>query len=116
MDHPGPRKISAADRIGHSLLALCLLVYGATGLYYDDIYVPGKHGKGMHFHGLAAWVIFGAFVCAALNLTFIIGDHCDDSSGNSNYYLPARTTQVVGWALFAGAIACQTFSIGTSRW
>jgi len=112
----GPKLISPGERLRHSLLALGLLTYGAVGLYYDDIYVPGKRSKGLHFHGTAAWIMFGAFVCASLNLAFIFGDHYDPKGADRYYHVFARATQVVGWCLFAVAVVCQVASIGTSRW
>lgn len=98
------------------MLATGLLAYGAIGLYYDDIYVPGKHSKGIHFHGIAAWIMFGAFVCAALNLVSIFGDHYDPDGTGRHYHIFARTTQILGWSMFAGAMVCQIFSLGVSRW
>jgi hypothetical protein len=109
-------RISPRERVCHSLLAICLLAYGAFGLYYDDIYLPGKRSRGIHFHGVAAWIVFGAFVCASLNLIFVAGDHFDSSAGERNYHIFARITQVLGWSLFAGAVICQLASIGTARW
>jgi hypothetical protein len=116
MNSVRPNRISPGERVGHSLLAICLLAYGAFGLYYDDIYVPGKRSKGIHFHGLAAWIVFGAFLCASLNLIFVAGDHLDSSSGDRKYYIFARATQIMGWSLFVAAIVCQLASIGTSNW
>ncbi len=116
MNSDPPNRISEGERVGHSLLAICLLAYGAFGLYYDDIYVPGKRSKGIHFHGLAAWIVFGAFLCASLNLVIVAGDHLDSHSGNRRYYLFARVTQILGWSLFIAAIVCQLASLGTSRW
>jgi len=60
--------------------------------------------------------MFGAFFCAALNLAFIFGDHYDPKGVSRYYHVFARSTQVVGWTLFAGALVCQVCSIGTSRW
>jgi len=60
--------------------------------------------------------MFGAFVCAALNLAFIFGDHYVYQGANKHYLVFARSTQVVGWTLFAGALVCQFCSIETSRW
>jgi hypothetical protein len=104
-----PRSIPAQERAWHVALAVLLLAYGGFGLYYDDIYIPGKRSKGIHVHGMAAWIMYAAFVCAALNLLSILADHCDSDTdvAERRYHIFARTTQVVGWAFFVASIICE---------
>lgn len=78
------RNIPLKERVGHVILAVLLLAYGAYGLRNDDLYIPGKRSRGVHLHGTAAWVMYGAFVCAALNLLAVAVDHCDTSGGEKN--------------------------------
>lgn len=96
--------------------AVLLLAYGGAGLYYDDIYIPGKHSRGMHFHGVPAWIMFAAFVCASLNLLSVFADHFDKSDGDRMYHIIARTTQVAGWLFFACAIGFGLSPEGRSPW
>jgi hypothetical protein len=119
MDMPGQdtgTNIPLKERVGHSILAVLLLAYGAYGLRNDDLYIPGKRSRGVHLHGAAAWVMYGAFVCAALNLLAVAVDHCDTSEGEKKYKIWARLTQVVGWTLFACALLGGMFLKGRSQW
>jgi hypothetical protein len=100
--------IPKPERAWHVFLAVLLLAYGGVGLYHDDIYIPGKHSRGFHVHGTAAWVMYAAFVCASLNLLSVLADHCD-TSGERKYHLFARTTQVAGWVFFAASILLNFF-------
>ncbi len=108
--------IPTQERAWHVVMAVVLLSYGGIGLYFDDLYIPGKHSRGVHLHGAPAWVMFGAFVCAALNLVAVVADHCDSSDGEKSYPIAARVTQVAGWALFIGALALSFFPGGKRNW
>jgi hypothetical protein len=116
MDGVQPRSIPVQERIWHIALALVLLTYGGVGLYYDDLYVPGKRSRGIHFHGMAAWIMYGAFACAALNLLSVAADRCDTSEGERRYHIFARTTQILGWVLFFGAIVCSLVPVRPRQW
>ena len=119
MNVPGQatrRNIPLTERVGHVILAVLLLAYGAYGLNNDDLYIPGKRSRGVHLHGTAAWVMYGAFVCAALNLLAVAVDHCDTSDGERKYRIWARVTQIAGWALFASALLGGLFLKGRSQW
>jgi hypothetical protein len=96
--------ITTQERVTHVCLAVLLLAYGGCGLYYDDIYIPAKHSRGFHVHGVAAWIMYCAFICGSLNLLSVLADHCDDGSSGRRYHLFARTTQVAGWVFFAASI------------
>lgn len=115
-DKSSGKSISLKERVGHVIFAILLLAYGAYGLNNDDLYLPGKRSKGVHLHGIAAWIMYGAFVCAALNLLAVAVDHCDTSDGEKKYQLWARVTQVVGWSLFACALLAGLFYRDRSRW
>jgi hypothetical protein len=96
--------ISIPDRIAHAVAALAILAYGAFGLRQNDLYIPGRFGPGIHFRGIPAWAMYGAFICAALNLLSVAADHFDASVAERNYHVFAKVTQIAGWTLFIGAI------------
>lgn len=116
MDTAQPRSISTQERVWHVVLATCLLTYGGIGLYLGDLFIPGKHSRGIHLHGTAAWIMFAAFICASLNLLSIFADHFDSSDGERLYHILARATQIAGWALFIGALAFSLVHSGTHQW
>ena len=107
-----PRSMTNGERAWHVVLAFGLLAYGTYGVWVDDLYIPGKHSRGIHFHGAAAGIMLGAFVCAAVNLVSVAVDHYDDTTEERVYHFVARATQVAGWVLFVGAVA---FSLFPSR-
>jgi hypothetical protein len=113
---PKTRSLSAGERVWHVGAAVLLLGYGGAGVYYDDLYIPGKHSRGVHLHGLPAWIMFGAFVFASLNLLSVLADHCDQSDTGRMYHIFARVTQVAGWALFIGAFVFSLFPPRQNHW
>jgi hypothetical protein len=110
------KSIPLKERVGHVVFAVLLLAYGAYGLNHDDLYIPGKRSRGVHLHGTAAWIMYGAFVCASLNLLAVTVDHCDTSGGERKYQIWARVTQVAGWTLFAFALLGGLFLRDRSGW
>jgi len=102
-----PNHIPESERWWNGFFSFLLLSYGTYGLTVDDIYIPGKRGNGMHFHGLAAWLVYGAMVSAAANMISVIVDHYDKRNNETNYRLFARATQAVGIALFCLAVLVQ---------
>ncbi len=102
-----PNHIPEGERWWNGFLSFLLLSYGTYGLSVDDIYLPGRRGPGMHFHGVAAWLVYGAMVTAAANLISVIVDHYDKRNNETNYRLFARATQVFGVVLFSLAVLVQ---------
>ena len=71
----------------------------------DDIYIPGKRGKGIHFHGAACTLIYGAFIFGAANFISVIVDHYDKRNNETNYQKFAKVTRIIGLILlFSGMI------------
>jgi hypothetical protein len=102
---PSPIKsMTFSERVGHVVLAVLLLAYGAYGLNTDDLFIPGRHSKGVHLHGMAAWIMYGAFVMAAINLVSVAVDHCATREDDRPYHVVARITQVAGWTFFFAAL------------
>ena len=95
-----PNHIPAFQRWFYGLGSLAILAYGMFGLWVDDIFLPGKRSKGMHFHGLEAWFLFGAIVCVAAGGFSVIVDHFDRRDNELNYRRFAKVTTFFGWSLF----------------
>lgn len=83
---------------------MLLLVYGAVGVYMDDLYVRGKRGRGSHLHGPPAWIMYGAFACGALTLLSLVMDHYDQRNNERHYRAFAQWMRIIGWLLFFVAI------------
>lgn len=99
-----PNQIPLRVRILNVIFSSVLLVYGTLGVYFDDLYLPGRRSPGMHLHGEPAWIMYGAFVCAAANLLAVVMDHYDRRPNERGYRLFALVTQISGWVLFALAL------------
>lgn len=99
-----PNSFTLWERTAHTLLALALLAYGVIGLMVDDLFVPGRGGRGIHLHGAPAWIMFGAIVCASAVLLALVADHYDRRNNEQRYVRFKRRTIVAAWCFFAGAL------------
>jgi MFS family permease len=99
-----PNRIDLSTRVFHVLSSLGLLAYGAFGLWIDDLYVPGKRGKGIHFHGIAAVTMFFAMLSACVVLCSVVVDHYDRRDNESAYRRVATYGEFVGWSLMFAAV------------
>lgn len=95
-----PNHIPAKERIQNLIFSALLFLYGTYGVYVNDLYIPGKRSKGVHLHNSAAWVMYGAMVCACLIMLSIIVDHYDRRNNETNYRLFANIFKFTGWAFF----------------
>lgn len=95
-----PNHIPLGTRIVNVVLSAFLLIYGAYGVWVNDLYVAGKRGNGVHLHGAAAEIMYCAMICAALNLGSVVVDHYDQSNNETDYRLFAKATQILGWVFF----------------
>jgi hypothetical protein len=107
-----PNHIPRVERILNIIASAVLLSYGTFGVVVDDLYLPGKRGPGIHFHGVSAWIMYGAFLFAVANFVSVIVDHYDRRSNETNYKLFARVTQIGGWTLFVLAVVVWVFFQG----
>ena len=62
-----PNDVQENKRWSNGIALFLLLGYGTYGLTIDDISIPSKHGDGVNFHGVAAWVVYGAMISSATN-------------------------------------------------
>lgn len=102
-----PNSYPLSTLLSNLIFSIGLLAYGAFGLLFDDLYVPGRHSKGMHFHGFSAITMFAAFICAALVLLSVIVDHYDKRNNEMRYQIFGIYMRWIGWALFISAIVLE---------
>ncbi|HRH06398.1 MAG TPA: hypothetical protein PK702_11305 [Burkholderiaceae bacterium] len=104
-----PNKIDPVTRFWNIFLSTCLLIYGTVGIINDEIFIPGRRSRGALFHGEPAWVLYGAMICASLNLISVVIDHYDTRNNEINYKRFAQVTQYLGWGLFILALVLDSF-------
>ena len=102
-----PNHIPWETRIAHLLLAMAMLTYGIHGIWTDDLWIPAKHGDGVHFHGFPAWIFFASLLLAAASVLSIVVDHYDRRD-NEEFYVKVSTAMGnSAFLLFMSACACQ---------
>lgn len=106
----GPNSIKPSTRIQHCLASCALLAYAVYALWMDDFFLPAKGGGGIHLHGLAAWLMAGAFCCAVVNLLSVVIDHYDRRNNELTYAHAAAATQWLGWTFFLAALVKDFFA------
>ncbi len=104
-----PNHIPAKERVTNILFSIFLLAYGSYGLWINDLYTPGKGGKGVHLHDVPAWVMYGAFICACLVMLSVVVDHYDKRNNETNYKKFADIFRVLGWCFVGLSIILTIF-------
>jgi hypothetical protein len=104
-----PNHIPLNLRQKYLFQAIVLAAYAGYGLYVDDIFIPGKRGAGVHFQGVAAYLLGAAMMAAVLNMSSIVIDHYDRRDNEYNYKMFARLTFVLGWVLLIFAFAAYIY-------
>lgn len=105
-----PNVVPFGKRIWNAAAAIFLLFYGAIGLYLNDLYVPGKHQPGIHFHGTAAWVMYCSILCVCANLVSVIVDHYDHRNNEIRYINFSYYAESTAWIIFFSALSISLFS------
>ena len=105
-----PNHISYDERTKCILFAAALLIYGTIGWFNDDIYIPGKRGRGIHFHGTACTLIYEAFIFGAANFASVVVDHYDGRNNETNYQRFAKVTRIIGLTLLFMGMAVGIFT------
>ena len=95
-----PNHIPLSDRAKNLLSSVFLLIYGAYGVWKDDLFVMGRKGGGIHLHHVQAWMMYGAFVCASLVMLSVVVDHYDKRDNEIIYQKFANTFRFSGWGFF----------------
>ena len=96
--------LPVARRIFRIAASILLISYGAYGVYVDDLYLPTKRSPGVHLHALSAWLMWGAFICAAAALLSLVLAHYDRRGYVSIYKGSGKAATYLGWALFGLAL------------
>ena len=99
-----PNSIPSGTRLFNIIASLILFIYGARGIYVNDLYIPGKRGPGMHLHDGAAFIMYAAFVCACIVMLSVVIDHYDKRDNEHKYQAIGRFFEYSGWGLFAIAL------------
>jgi hypothetical protein len=93
------------DEIFKNIVVSCLLfIYGAYGVWIDDMLIPfpsRRRSMDIHLHGVPAWIMYGAIICACLILLSVILDHYDKRNNERHYALFADIFKYLGCTLFA---------------
>jgi len=101
----GWNHIPATTRWKYILYSSALIAYGSYSVSIDDLYVSSKRSSsGLHLHGLAAWLMYAALLCAAANLLSVVVDHYDRRNNERNYAAFARWSEIAGWLLVAASL------------
>jgi hypothetical protein len=103
-----PNRIPRSERAINVLYALVILGLGALGMFKGELLLPGKRTAGpagVAMQGLAAWLMYAAMACAVCVLLSTVLDHYDRRDNEAVYRQVARVGKVIGWVLFALALA-----------
>lgn len=95
--HHTPNHIPASKRFIYVLFSLFLLGYGGCGLWANDLEIPGRHGRiVMRLHGVPAWIMYGAFICACVVMLSVVVDHYDKRNNETQYKNLADLFRILG--------------------
>jgi hypothetical protein len=106
-----PNSIPLKERVRRTLLAFVLILYGAIGVWIDDLYIPGKRSKGAHLHGPAAWIAYLAMLCGAAVLLSVVLDHYDRRDNEHKYETFRKHTKILAWTFLGLAVVSQLVQI-----
>lgn len=99
-----PNVVPLGARVQRIAGAALIVAYGAFGIFLDDLIIPAKHGS-VHLHGLPAWCMLAAIVCAAAVLLSAVADHYDTRNNEAVYRRFGKLANRLGWLFFALAMS-----------
>jgi hypothetical protein len=94
------KNIPLTERIVHILLSIFLIGYGVHGLLADDLFLPSKHGRGTHLHGIPMVLMLISMACATVALMSTVIDYYDRRDNDRSYKSFARIAGYCGWTFF----------------
>lgn len=99
-----PSVIPLSIRILNLTIATLLIGYGSYGLYINDLTLPDKRGRVLHFFNEPLWIMYVAFICGALVYISEVTDHYDKRNNEDAYRAFSRFSSRMGWICFIGAV------------
>ena len=106
-----PNKIPPAQLRLLAGSSLFLFAYGTWSVWRNDLAFPiyfCRRGCGsrswLHLSGDAAWIAYGAILCACLVMISIMADHYDERDNERHYKIVAQVLTYAGWTLAAGSV------------
>ncbi|MFO1446910.1 MAG: hypothetical protein U1F61_01935 [Opitutaceae bacterium] len=107
-----PRNVPLLIRVSAGLISAGILMYGLFGIWNDDLFMPGKYTGsgstgGVHFRGIAAWLMFGALACPVVWLLTRIVYHYDRRNNEEIYRRCSKWLYWAWWILVIAALIAQ---------
>jgi len=99
-----PNKFTLKERTINLLLSLVIIVYGTVGLTENDIYIPGKRGRGIHFYGFTAFLVYVAMMVVSISMLSVIVDHYDERDNERKYKSIKSAATALAVSLFILAV------------
>jgi hypothetical protein len=106
-----PNSFPLKERVENMMLSIALVVYGGVGIWMDDLYLPAKRSKGIHMHGVSAWIMYAAMLCGAAVMLSVVIDHYDRRNNEHRYVAFQKNTAIVAWTFFWFALFNQIVHI-----
>lgn len=102
-----PGYMSSSRRAIAIFIAIMLFIYGTVGVIIDDVFVPGRRRPGTHFHGDAAWAMYGVLLCwVSLLIAGVVG-HYDKKYNREDYAFFGKTVLIVSGGFFILALVLE---------
>lgn len=105
-----PNVVPRGVRLGRTAAALFVLAYAVYGLLIDDLVIefPVRQrstlGGALHLHGVVAWTMAAAMLCAVAVLVSAVVDHYDKRDNEAAYRRFAARGYEAAWTLGIVAI------------
>lgn len=91
-------------RIRNTLVGLGLLIYGAYGVWKDDLYISWGRRSQVHLHGKSAWLMYIAMICGAAVSLSVVLDHYDQRNNEAHYERFRQVVLMLGFILGLGVL------------
>lgn len=99
-----PNTFSRLDLYFSAVTFFVLVSWGGFGIWSDDLAMPARRGT-LHLHGLSAWLMYAAWLLAAISFASIIIDHYDKRNNENRYKRIQLQVTLAAWVLFFASLA-----------
>jgi hypothetical protein len=110
-----PNVIPAKTRIMYIFVSAGILIFSTIGICFDDVALIQKYGRGVHFHGVPAWILYFSGLFAVANMISVVIDHYDKRNNERNYRVFAKVTQILGLIFLFLAIVLDNMIFHTAH-